>query len=90
MYKGIFCGGRAHYLFFDSAPSTPKPDQAEKYPSIIIVRQTEITLRVLLWERGNLHRLLARHHCLYLFFAFHGSVRKYSLNSVIAIFIETR
>jgi hypothetical protein len=27
---------------------------------------------------------------LYLFFAFHGSVRKYSLNSVIAIFIETR
>lgn len=33
-----------HYLFFDSAPSTPKPDLAEKYPSII-VRQTESTLR---------------------------------------------
>jgi hypothetical protein len=51
--KGIFCGGRAHYLFFDSAPQHPGQTKAKKYPSIIIVRQTEITLRALFGERGE-------------------------------------
>lgn len=87
--EAYFAEGARIYSFFDSVPSTPQLDQAKKYPSIIIVRQTEITLLVLLGERGKLV-VSVRHLCLYLSFAFNGSMCKYSLNSVIAIFIETK
>lgn len=80
---------RTLFIFWQRAFNT-QPDLAEKYPSII-VRQTEITLRVvLLWMAGR-EKGGKRVQYLYLFsFAFHGSVCKYPLNSVIAIFIETR
>jgi hypothetical protein len=89
--RHILC---AHYLFFDSALSTPEPDRAEKYPSII-VRQTEITLRVFLGGKTlSLSPGRPLGPCvqyLYLFFRLSRKyVNIYSLNSVKAIFIETK
>lgn len=61
---------------------------------IFLVRQTEITLRVLVVDMGRSGRvvgqgLFQRSMFIFIYFAFVGSLCKYSLNSVIAIFIET-
>lgn len=76
----------ARYLFFDSAPSTPKQNPAEKYPSIIVRQPRNYAACSLTGERGERRPILRWTFIFKHFRLYYGSLCKYSLNPVIAIF----
>lgn len=80
----ILWKARTLFIFWQRAFNT-QARPSRKYPSII-VRQTEITLRVVVLGKGKVRLHWLSLGFRYLFCAFHGSVCKYSLNSVIAFF----